>query len=81
MIHIVNEISCGCREQRSRTAHANPSCWSVRVKRNQERDADTDWHLREAGWLRRPPWQHADPDHSDPDVVATVRHRKTAHRL
>jgi len=29
---------------------ANADWWAAKLARNVERDADTDWHLVEAGW-------------------------------
>ena len=42
-------------------AKANTEFWSNKIKRNQERDADTTKQLKAAGWSVIRVWEHEDP--------------------
>jgi DNA mismatch endonuclease (patch repair protein) len=46
----------------SRQVKVNASYWNPKIKRNAERDADTDRRLREAGWLPIRVWEHETKD-------------------
>ena len=55
----------------------NTTYWAAKVARNQDRDADTDARLSEAGWEVVRIWQHEDPDEAAARVAAVVRRRRT----
>ena len=40
---------------------ANPEFWRSKLARNRERDADTDGHLKAAGWVVVRAWEHEEP--------------------
>jgi DNA mismatch endonuclease (patch repair protein) len=66
----------GCPDHGSRTPHANPGYWSDKVRRNQERDADTDRQLRGAGWLPIRVWEHQEPGSAALHIAAVVQSRR-----
>ena len=41
---------------------ANAEFWEAKIKRNQERDADTNRQLEKAGWILVRVWEHDDLD-------------------
>ncbi len=65
----------GCPQHGRRTPHANPEYWTDKVRRNRERDADTDQRLRETGWLPVRLWEHEDVLEAAGGVAAAVRAR------
>jgi DNA mismatch endonuclease (patch repair protein) len=50
----------GCPEHHSLPA-TNTGYWSEKVRRNRERDLDTDERLIESGWTVFRAWEHEDP--------------------
>jgi DNA mismatch endonuclease (patch repair protein) len=54
---------------------ANAEWWEQKLKRNQERDAETDRVLREHGWEVVRIWEHEDPAEAASRVEAAVRSR------
>jgi DNA mismatch endonuclease, patch repair protein len=50
----------GCPEHHT-IARTNADFWAEKVRRNRERDADTDRRLREAGWKVVRVWEHESP--------------------
>lgn len=56
----------GCPEHGHLPAK-NTWYWPAKIRRNAERDQDTDQRLREAGWRPIRVWEHEDP------VVAAAR--------
>ncbi len=68
----------GCPEHGIRTPHTNPGYWTGKVRRNRERDADTDERLREAGWLPLRLWEHEDLAAAAREVASTVLERRQA---
>jgi len=52
----------GCPDHGSRRTLSNAEYWSEKVRRNRERDKDTDDRLRNAGWLPIRVWEHEDPE-------------------
>lgn len=59
----------GCSEHHS-VAKTNASFWAEKVRRNRERDAETDDRLTSSGWRPVRIWEHEDP------VVAASRVRE-----
>jgi DNA mismatch endonuclease (patch repair protein) len=49
----------GCPEHHTKAA-TNVDYWADKVRRNRERDADTDRRLEEAGWTVVRVWEHED---------------------
>ena len=68
----------GCPEHGRRTPSTNAGYWADKLRRNQERDADTDRRLREAGWLPLRLWEHDDLVRAAKDVAEAVRGRRPA---
>jgi DNA mismatch endonuclease (patch repair protein) len=58
----------GCPEHGT-APRANADWWAEKLRRNRERDADTDARLVTAGWLAVRVWEHEDP------LVAAARVR------
>lgn len=59
---------------------ANAEWWDRKLKRNQERDAETDRTLREHGWQVVRIWEHEDPIEAANRVEAAVQARLAARR-
>lgn len=66
----------GCPEHGQRGTHANPTYWSRKVTKNQERDRDTDRRLEEAGWTSIRAWEHEQPVAIATKVIAAVKSRR-----
>jgi DNA mismatch endonuclease (patch repair protein) len=64
----------GCPEHHT-VAKANAEYWEEKVRRNRERDADTDAMLRSEGWVVVRLWEHQDAINSANQVEAAVRER------
>lgn len=64
----------GCPEHHT-VARTNREFWLAKVRRNRERDEETDLLLADAGWwvLRR--WEHEDPQQVTAAIIATVKDR------
>ncbi len=54
---------------------ANAEWWEQKLKRNQERDAETNRVLREHGWEVVRIWEHEDPVAAADRVEGAVRRR------
>jgi DNA mismatch endonuclease, patch repair protein len=54
-------------------AKANAQWWADKLRRNVERDADTERRLAEAGWQVVVVWEHEDPEEVADRVEALVR--------
>lgn len=65
----------GCPQHGSRRTVANPHYWEGKARRNQEKDADTDAKLQNAGWLSIRAWEHEDPQTVADTVAKAVRAR------
>lgn len=50
----------GCPDHHS-IAATNAAFWAEKVKRNRERDRETDQRLKEAGWVSVRIWEHEEP--------------------
>jgi len=57
----------GCPEHHT-VAKSNAQFWAEKVRKNRERDAETDRVLEAAGWTVIRCWEHEDP----PDVASRV---------
>lgn len=55
---------------------ANESFWRTKLERNQQRDADTDRRLTDAGWTVIRVWEHEDPDAAAERVLDVVAGRR-----
>jgi DNA mismatch endonuclease, patch repair protein len=66
----------GCPQHSVRTPHANPDYWTQKMRRNRERDADTDRRLHEAGWLVVRIWEHENMSEAAEAVALAVRGRR-----
>ena len=51
----------GCEEHGTRP-RANREWWDWKIKRNRDRDADTNRVLAEQGWTVMRVWEHEDPE-------------------
>ena len=55
---------------------ANAEWWEQKLRRNQERDAETDRRLREHGWEVVRIWEHEDPVEAAERVIRVLQKRK-----
>jgi DNA mismatch endonuclease (patch repair protein) len=65
----------GCPVHGSR-AKANAAFWRKKIRRNQERDADTSRRLEAAGWKVIRVWEHEDPIAAARTIHKIVRKRR-----
>ncbi|MGH8910627.1 MAG: very short patch repair endonuclease, partial [Egibacteraceae bacterium] len=59
-------------------AKRNADYWSAKIAANQDRDADTDRRLAEAGWVSFRVWEHEEPREAAERIAAAVRDRRAA---
>lgn len=57
----------GCPDHHT-VSRTNPEFWADKVRRNRERDSETDLLLEQAGWQVIRAWEHEDPQ----DVASFV---------
>lgn len=62
----------GCPEHHT-IAKTNASFWADKVRRNRERDANTDELLGEAGWTVVRAWEHEPAELVVAQIVAALR--------
>ena len=62
----------GCPEHAT-LPKSNTSYWLPKLKRNIERDRETDARLRESGWTVRRFWEHEPPDQVAQTIVDALR--------
>ena len=62
----------GCPQHHTQSA-TNAAYWADKVRRNRERDRETDRLLREAGWTVIRVWEHEDPAEAAGRIARTVR--------
>lgn len=62
----------GCPEHHTKSA-TNADYWAEKVRRNRERDAETDKILHEAGWRTIRIWEHEDPREAAARISKEVR--------
>jgi len=65
----------GCPEHHTKAA-TNADYWAEKVRRNRERDAETDRLFAEAGWTVIRVWEHQNPLESARHVADCVRSRR-----
>ncbi|MDA2810977.1 very short patch repair endonuclease [Nocardiopsis sp. RSe5-2] len=65
----------GCPEHHTVSA-TNTSFWAEKVRRNRERDAETNSLLEERGWRVLRIWEHEDPQDAAVRVAALVKKRR-----
>lgn len=56
-------------------ANANAEFWKNKIKRNQERDAETNLLLKKAGWKVIRVWEHESPVKARAKIQKTIRRR------
>ncbi|WP_433425747.1 very short patch repair endonuclease [Microtetraspora malaysiensis] len=66
----------GCPTHHTVSA-TNPEFWAEKVRRNRERDLETDRLLREAGWRVIRIWEHEDPLTAASMIREVIRPGKT----
>jgi DNA mismatch endonuclease, patch repair protein len=66
----------GCPEHHT-VAKTNAEFWAAKVRRNRERDSETDTKLTEAAWTVLRIWEHEDPNEAAHRVLALVTERPT----
>jgi DNA mismatch endonuclease (patch repair protein) len=64
----------GCPEHHTKSA-TNADYWAEKIRRNRERDAETDRIFAEAGWLVMRFWEHEEPLQAASQVAEQVRAR------
>jgi DNA mismatch endonuclease (patch repair protein) len=64
----------GCPQHHT-VASTNAEYWAEKVRRNRERDAETDRLLEESGWLSVRVWEHEDPLEAAMTIRDAVRDR------
>lgn len=69
----------GCPEHGTQPA-TNRQFWAGKVRRNQERDRETDARLAEAGWTVLRVWEHEDAEEAAERIAATVRAEREERR-
>jgi DNA mismatch endonuclease (patch repair protein) len=62
----------GCPEHHTRSA-SNAEYWAEKVRRNRERDTETDRLLTEAGWIVIRIWEHEDPVNAAARIASAVK--------
>ncbi|WP_285729668.1 very short patch repair endonuclease [Nocardiopsis sp. ATB16-24] len=62
----------GCREHHT-VSKTNAEYWSEKVRRNRERDQETDRRLTASGWTVVRIWEHEDPREGARRVIDAVR--------
>lgn len=62
----------GCPEHGT-SPKANSQYWLPKLRRNAERDRETDERLQAAGWLVIRVWEHEDPVSAAGKIVAAVK--------
>lgn len=67
----------GCEEHHT-TAKTNADFWAEKIRRNRERDADTDARLAVEGWLVVRVWEHEDVDEAAARIASAVADRLRA---
>ena len=65
-----------CCPEHATWPKANAAWWREKLRRNVERDRDTDRRLRAEGWLVIRIWEHDDPGRAAGRVVRAVRRRR-----
>lgn len=65
----------GCPEHHT-VARANAGYWAEKVRRNHERDVETDRALSAADWMVIRIWEHENPAAAARNVVAAVEARR-----
>lgn len=69
----------GC-PQHGTQPRRNAQWWAEKLRRNRERDADTDRELTAAGWIPIRVWEHQDPRKAAEDVALLVQARRAVAR-
>jgi DNA mismatch endonuclease (patch repair protein) len=64
-----------CPEHATRPK-SNAEWWEKKLRRNQERDAETDRALREQGWEVVRVWEHENPVEAADRIEAVLRTRR-----
>jgi DNA mismatch endonuclease (patch repair protein) len=64
----------GCPQHHT-VAKTNATFWADKVRRNRERDTETDERLAEHGWTVIRIWEHDDPDRAAERVEAVLQSR------
>lgn len=57
-------------------AKANAKFWKDKIRRNQERDAETNQLLKKAGWKVIRVWEHEKPEKTSEKIYKIVTYRK-----
>jgi DNA mismatch endonuclease (patch repair protein) len=63
----------GCPDHGRRPHNVNAWYWPDKIIRNQQRDADTDARLQEAGWIVIRVWEHETPVAAAQHIAKVVR--------
>jgi len=55
---------------------ANADFWRAKIEENRARDADTDRHLEDAGWVSVRVWEHEDASEAAERICELVKRRR-----
>lgn len=68
----------GCPDHGSRATRSNPTYWAEKVRRNRERDHNTDTLLEAVGWISIRAWEHENPRDVAERVILVVKSRRAS---
>jgi DNA mismatch endonuclease, patch repair protein len=54
----------------------NGTWWRTKILKNRSRDADTDYHLQQVGWLALRVWEHDDASQAARRILEVLDHRR-----
>ena len=68
----------GCPDHGARPTHSNNAYWTDKIRRNRERDHQTDAELESAGWISIRVWEHEDARDVADRVILVVKSRRVS---
>lgn len=60
------------------SAKANASFWAAKIRKNKERDEDTNRRLSAAGWLVIRIWEHEDPAEAAKSIKQMLEEKRSS---
>jgi DNA mismatch endonuclease, patch repair protein len=68
----------GCPDHGARPTHSNTRYWAEKIRRNRERDHNTDAELERLGWISIRVWEHENPQEVAERVIRLVKSRRNS---